>query len=55
MEHIDWEEEWDSILWSDETWTQPGKHKKECVTRKIELSKVYHPDYVTQRHQRKIG
>ena len=56
MEHLDGtEEQWFSILWSDETWVQPGVHKKERITRKIGLSEVYHPDCVTQKFQRKIG
>jgi hypothetical protein len=28
-EHVDWtDEQWDEILWSDETWAQPGRHTK---------------------------
>jgi transposase len=52
---VDWEEEWDNICWSDETWAQPGKHTKERITRKIGLSEIYHPDCVVHRYQRKIG
>jgi hypothetical protein len=34
LEHIYWTvEDWAYILWSDESWIQPGKHKKVKVTR----------------------
>ena len=55
QEHLDWGEEWDNILWSDESWVQPGTHKRQRITRKIGLSEVYHPDCVITKHQRKIG
>jgi transposase len=56
IEHRDWtDEQWDEICWSDESWVQPGTHKKQRVTRKIGLSEVYHPDCVVTKYQRNIG
>jgi hypothetical protein len=55
-EHIFWtDEQWDRVLWSDESWVQPGRHRKLRVTRKEGPEEVYHPDCVSDRHQRKIG
>ena len=55
-EHENWTvEQWFEILWSDETWAQPGRHTKIWITRKIEEEEVYHKDCVQPRHQRKIG
>ena len=55
-EHLNWtQEQWDSILWSDETWVQPGSHKRQWITRKIGLLEVYYPDCLVGKHQRKIG
>lgn len=55
-EHIDWtNEQWDEILWSDETWAQPGRHTRVWVTRKIGKEEVYNKDCVQYRYQRKIG
>lgn len=35
QEHLNWTwEQWASILWSDETWVNPGRHSKVYVTRK---------------------
>ena len=29
LEHLNWtDEQWDAILWSDETWVTPGSHRK---------------------------
>lgn len=56
IEHYDWtDEQWDKILWSDETWTQPGKHCKTWITRKIGREELYYKDTVQPRYQRKIG
>jgi transposase len=34
-EHLHWsEEQWSTILWSDETWVKAGRHRKTLVTRK---------------------
>jgi len=55
-EHVSWtDEQWDTILWSDETWAQPGKHTRVWVTRKIGQEEVYYPDCVQDKYQRKIG
>jgi transposase len=54
IQYYDWtDEQWDKILWSDETWTQPGRHTKIWVTRRPE--EVNHKDCVQSRFQRKIG
>jgi len=46
-EHVDWtDEQWDEILWSDETWAQPGRHTRIWVTRKIGKEEVYHKDCI---------
>ena len=56
IEHEDWtEEQWFSILWSDETWVKPGRHTRPRITRKIGDSELYHPDCIEPRYQRKIG
>ena len=46
-------EEWAQILWSDESWVQPGKHKKVKVTRRP--GEELHRDCVEPKVQRKIG
>lgn len=46
---------WKRILWSDETWAQPGKHRRVWVTRKKGSEEVYHPDCVEDKVQHKIG
>jgi len=43
------------MCWSDESWVQPGTHKKQRIIRKIRLSEVFHPDYVVVKYQRNIG
>lgn len=54
LEHINWtQDQWNSILWTDETWVQPGKHKKVKVTRRP--GEVLHPDCLEPKVQRKIG
>jgi transposase len=56
LEHLNWtQEQWESILWSDETWVQPGAHKRQWVTRKIGPEELFHRDCVIEKHQRKIG
>ena len=56
IEHEDWtEEQWFSIVWSDETWVQPGRHTKDRITRKIGEEELYHPDCIEPRYQKKIG
>jgi len=54
QEHMDWtDEQWDEVLWSDETWAQPGRHTRIWVTCKPDEKED--PDCVVSRHQRKIG
>lgn len=56
IEHRDWTfEQWSRILWSDESWVKPGRHRRTWITRKKGPSEVYHPDCVIPRVQRKIG
>jgi len=53
-EHVGWSfEDWAYILWSDETWVQPGKHKKVKVIRRP--GEELHRDCVEPKVQRKIG
>jgi len=55
-EHENWTlEQWDELLWSDETWVQPGPHRKQWVTRLIGDSELYIQDCVQDKWQRKIG
>ena len=35
QEHLTWnDEDWKRVLWTDETWVNPGRHTKTRVTRK---------------------
>lgn len=53
-DHEHWtEEQWFQILWTDETWVQPGRHRKVKVTRR--KGEALHKDCVEPRVQRKIG
>lgn len=55
-EHMNWtEEQWDSVCWTDETWVQPGKHRRTWITRRIGDSELYNLDCIVPRYQRKIG
>jgi hypothetical protein len=55
-EHEDWtDEQWDLVLWSDETWTQPGRHTRIWTTRKIGEEEIYHKDCVQSKYRKKIG
>jgi len=54
QEHEHWtEEQWFQILWTDETWVKPGRHKKVKVTRR--RGEALHRDCVEPKVQRKIG
>jgi len=56
QEHINWTwEQWSRILWTDESWMRPGRHKKIWITRKKGPSEVYHPDCVEPCVRRRIG
>ncbi len=55
-EHEHWTlEQWDTILWSDETWTTPGPHRRQHCTRLVGASELFHPDCIAHKWQRKIG
>lgn len=55
-EHESWTlDQWDSILWSDESWVQPGYHRRQFCTRLQGPSELYIPDCITHKWQRKIG
>jgi hypothetical protein len=55
-EHKDWtDEQWDGICWSDESWVQPGYHRRQWCTRKIGPSELFYPDCVQHKWQRRIG
>jgi hypothetical protein len=55
-EHLLWtEEQWFSVCWSDETWANPGRHRKAYITRKIGPDEVYDRNCIESRYQRKIG
>jgi hypothetical protein len=54
IEHLNWSlEQWEQILWTDETWIQPGKHKKVKVTRRP--GEELHRDCIDEKVQRRIG
>jgi transposase len=54
LDHVNWtQEQWAQILWTDETWVQPGRHKKVKVTRWA--GEALHRDCVEEKVQRKIG
>ena len=38
-------EQWAGVLWTDETWARPRKHKKTKITRRIRDSKLFDPLY----------
>jgi hypothetical protein len=54
LEYINWTwEQWQWIFWTDETWVNPGKHKKVKVTRRV--GEVLYPDCLEPRIRKKIG
>ena len=53
-EHLHWtEEQWYSILWTDETWVNPGHHRKIWVTRKV--GEELDPTCIVEYIQKKKG
>jgi hypothetical protein len=53
-EHIYWTEaRWDRVLWTDETWVNPGRYRKVWVTRKV--GEQLAPKCVVEKIPRKIG
>ena len=54
IEHENWtREQWNTILWIDETWVTSGKHTKTWVTRRA--GEEYDPDCIKEREPRKNG
>lgn len=52
--HRDWTpEQWQQILWTDETWVTGGPHRQQYVTRRE--GEEFHQDCIQERHQRKEG
>jgi hypothetical protein len=53
-EHRHWtRDQWDTILWSDETWVTAGPHSRVWVTRKPD--ELLHRDCVVERLPRRQG
>lgn len=43
QEHLNWSpSQWEAILWTDETWVNPGHHTRTWVTRRKD--EVFHED-----------
>jgi hypothetical protein len=54
LQHKDWtDEQWDAILWSDETWVTPGSHRKTYVTRKAD--EALNPTCIVEKERKKKG
>ena len=47
------QEQWEQILWSDETWITAGRHTKTWVTRR--QGEEWDPTCIIEREQRKQG
>lgn len=40
--HLEWTiADWEKILWTDETWTRDGNHRREWVTRLVSVKPHY--------------
>lgn len=53
-EHRHWtQEQWEKILWSDETWVTAGRHTKTYITRR--QGEEWDPTCIVEREQRKGG
>jgi len=53
-EHLDWtEEQWQKILWTDETWVIGGPHRKVYVTRLT--GEEWEPTCIVEKHRKKGG
>ncbi len=54
QEHLNWtREQWNQILWTDETWVTGSRHRKQYVTRK--KGEELDPTCVLDRFQRRRG
>jgi hypothetical protein len=54
-EHENWTlDSWNEVLWSDESWTLPGPHRRQWCTRLKGECELFHPDCISHKWQRKI-
>lgn len=54
LEHLNWtREQWNTILWSDETWVTGRKYTRTWVIRRSD--KVYHLNCIEEKLQRYRG
>jgi transposase len=54
LEHRDWtSEQWNSVLWTDETWQIGGRHTRTWVTRR--RGEEWDPTCIIERFQRRVG
>ena len=54
IEHVNWtQEDWQKILWSDETWVNGDRHTKTYVTRRP--GEEWDPTCIVERFQRRKG
>ncbi|KAL3424953.1 hypothetical protein PVAG01_04234 [Phlyctema vagabunda] len=54
LEYVNWtDEQWDEILWSDETWVTPGSYRKTYVTRNKD--EALDPTCILERERKKKG
>ena len=54
QDHVNWTQpQWNSILWTDETWITGGRHTRTWVTRRA--GEEWDPTCIVEKHQRKKG
>jgi transposase len=54
LKHRDWTpEQWNSVLWTDETWKTGGRHTRTWVTRR--RGEEWDPTCIIERFQRRAG
>jgi transposase len=54
IECVDWTpEQWNNVLWTDETWATGGRHTRTWVTRR--RGEEWDPTCINERHQRRAG
>ena len=52
--HLNWtRNQWNTILWTDETWVTSGFHTRVWISRRV--GQEYDPDCVVDKEQRKQG
>jgi len=55
-EHVNWtQDQWYSILWTDETWITGGRHTRTWVTRRALAGEEVDPTCIVEKYQRKQG